>query len=247
VTPLRVALGWAALVASTVLTGVAILLVWPFSPRGKAAFRIAAVWGRVAMRAAGVRVGIEGVERATGGPFVIVANHGSMLDIPILFASLPIQFRFVSRPFFFRIPFLGWGMTAGGHVSLDPRRPRQATRALAGLRRRFGHGISVLLFPEGTRSRDGAIARYKRGPFLTAIRNGVPLLPVALRGAHDALPPGRFVARPGPVTIVVGDPVPTEGRPEEDAEELARSVEAWARATVESPPRADRGAGKSAG
>jgi 1-acyl-sn-glycerol-3-phosphate acyltransferase len=190
-------------------------------------------WARQALGAARVRIRSEGLEHVRDAPFLVVANHGSMLDIPALFAALPLQFRFVSRPFFFHVPVMGWGMRAAGQISLDPKRPREAAEALRALRSRFDRKISVLLFPEGTRTRDGALQRYKRGPFLTAIRNGVPILPVAMRGLHEALPPGRFVAKPGEARLVVGAPIPTAGLPEGEAEKLARSVEAWTRETLE--------------
>jgi len=181
------------------------------------------------MAASGARVTLTLPERLPEGPCILVPNHASMLDICTIAAQVPVNLRFVSRPFFFKVPVVGWGMLVGGHVALDPKKPRDAARTLATLARVFSRGISLVLFPEGTRSAGGRVGHYKRGPFLTAIRNGVPVVPVYLGGLHAVLPRGRLLPRAGPVRVVVGAPIPTAGRDEREATELARRVEAWAR------------------
>ena len=222
---------WVFWLVWTALSWALIVLTWPFAPHGDNACLFARLWARGVLLASGIRVNVEGREHLRGGPFVVLANHSSMLDIPAGYAALPIQLRFVSRPFFFKVPFMGWSMSMARHVSMDPKRPREAAEVLRSLDSRFRRGASIMMFPEGTRSLDGQVQRYKRGPILLAIRSGVALLPVCIDGAFEALPKGRFLPKPGRVRGVIGEPVPTEGVAERDARRLASEIEAWTRST----------------
>jgi 1-acyl-sn-glycerol-3-phosphate acyltransferase len=209
------------------------LLAWPLSPSGRLQNAVVRLWAKGLLALAGLRIDVTGREHLRGGPFVVVANHASALDIPALAALLPFQFRFVSRPLFFKIPFLGWGMLAAGQIALDPRRPRNAAKALPKIGARLRRGASVILFPEGTRTRDGRLQRYRRGPFLVAIENAVPVLPVCLDGLFEAMEKGSLRVRPGRIAVEIGAPVPTAGMSREQARALAERVEAWTRAAKE--------------
>ncbi len=216
-------------IVTTTIATIFCLLVLPFFPGGRGGAYVCRHWSRLLLRGSGIRVELT-VDPAVGkGPYMIVANHCSMLDINLCAATVPAVFHFVSRPFFFKIPILGWGMFFGRHVSLDPKKPRKAARVLKGLHKRFDRGLSVLLFPEGTRSPDGTVRNYKRGPFMTAIQNGVPLLPVHHQGTHQLLPKGSVVPRSGILRVHVGAPISTEGMSPPDARALAERVETWTR------------------
>jgi 1-acyl-sn-glycerol-3-phosphate acyltransferase len=226
----RLFIGWIFFVFSTIVFTLPGLVSWFFSRSGRWGAWSTRQWSRSILWAAGIRWSLAGKEHVRKGEaYVIVANHASMLDIAVCSAGLPVLFHFVSRPFFFKIPLMGWGMFFTRQIPIDRDNPRKAARALRDLDRRFRNGTSVLLFPEGTRSPDGSIARYKRGPFLTTIRGGVPVLPVRLRGVHELLPKGNFSPRPGKVTMTIGEPFPTTGMADRDARGLAERVEAWTR------------------
>lgn len=227
VVALPLALLWTALLSFPALAA------WPLTPSGRLQNGIVRLWAKGLLALAGLRLAVTGREHLRGGPYVVVANHASALDIPVLAALLPIQFRFVSRPLFFKIPFLGWGMLTAGHISLDPRRPRDAAEALPRIGKRLRRGFSVILFPEGTRTPDGRLQRYRRGPFLVAIENGVPVLPVCLHGLFETMEKGSLRARPGTISAEVGAPILTAGMAREDARALAERVEAWTRAAKE--------------
>jgi 1-acyl-sn-glycerol-3-phosphate acyltransferase len=226
---MRAFLAGIVVVVMTVIIGTSCILVWPISPRGWLQQKLMWVWARTILAVSGVRLDIIGRERIGAGPYVIVCNHSSMLDICLCAAVVPIPFRFVSRPFFFKIPFLGWGMYCADHISIDPKNPREAKSKLPELGKRLQRGVSVLLFPEGTRSVDGNLAKYRRGPFLTAIEEGAAVLPMHLSNAHLLLPKGTFSIQPGRVRVTFGDPVSVQGKSKGDARQMAADVEAWTR------------------
>ncbi|MHC4956896.1 MAG: lysophospholipid acyltransferase family protein [Planctomycetota bacterium] len=213
----------------TIFCGIASTLVWPFSPSGRASGAVVRFWSRAMLWGMGVKLDVDDRHGDADGASIVVPNHSSLLDIPALSAGMPIPVLFVSRPFFFKIPFMGWGMYAAGHVSLDPKRPRQAARVLDGLKPRFDRGQSLVLFAEGTRSPDGRLQEYKRGPMQTAIKNSVPVIPVYVRGSADLLPKKSLWPRPGRIALTVGEPIPTDGLSLPDSKSLCRQVEAWAR------------------
>ena len=188
------------------------------------------VWGCVVMWGYGIKAEISGREHVGKGPYVIVANHTSLLDIATMAAYVPLRFHFVSRPFFFKIPFMGWGMRAAGHISIERGKARQAAQTLHVITERLQSGISVCLFPEGTRSPDGTVQRYKRGPFMTAVDSGLPVLPVALRGVAARLPKKKLIATPGPIGVTFGAPIDVGGMNQRDTKALARRIEEWTRA-----------------
>ena len=216
-------------IVTTTMATIGCLLVWPFSPGGRVGAYVTRYWSRMLLWASGVRVELMVDPAVAKGPFMVVANHCSMLDINACAATVPVPFHFASRPFFFKIPILGWGMFLARHITLDPKKPRKAARVLKGLRRRFDRGLSVLLFPEGTRSPDGSVRRFKRGPFMTAIQNGVPVLPVRHQGTHELLPKRSLVLKPGRLRVRIGAPISTEGMSPKDAHALAERVEIWVR------------------
>lgn len=201
---------------------------------GDSTHRIVAAWARLCLRSVGVRVEREGVEHLPPGPVVLAANHASGVDIPILYASLPASFRFVHKRSLFLLPIVGQILLFGGHIGIDRSRAFRARRSLERAARRVRGGTSVLVFPEGTRSRDGSVGAFKRGSFKLAIEAGVPVVPVSLSGVRRIIPAGALSLRPGCVRVVVHAPVRTEGRSPAEAEALAAQVESRVRAGCES-------------
>ena len=225
---MRSAFGTVLAVLGTILMGTVALFSLLFGKRYGAA--VTHYWGALVVWSYGIRADVRGREHVGKGPYVIVGNHSSLLDIPSAAGFVPIPFHFVSRPFFFKVPFLGWGMRAAGHISIERGKAREAAQTLENLEERLQSGSSVFLFPEGTRSPDGTVQKYKRGPFMTAVLTGTPILPVSLGGVAARLPKGKLVATPGPIRVTFGEPIPTEGLNQRDTKELARRIEEWTRA-----------------
>jgi 1-acyl-sn-glycerol-3-phosphate acyltransferase len=207
---------------------------------GTATRRIGGSWSRLLLRLLGVGVDVDGLEHEPAGPAVYAANHGSVLDILVLFGHLPADFRIVYKRSISFIPLVGWAIRLGGHVPIDRGRAFRAQRSLEAAARRIAGGTSVVVFPEGTRSSDGTVRRFKRGSFALAIAAGVPVVPVALAGVKDVVPRGLSTLRPGRrIRVRILPPVPSGGfRPggaEAFAEDVRRRVAAACAAAGAAP------------
>jgi 1-acyl-sn-glycerol-3-phosphate acyltransferase len=193
---------------------------------GRATREIGGAWSRLLLRLLRVEVVTEGLEHAPPGPAVYAANHASVIDILIVFGHLPVDFRIIYKKSLSLVPLVGWAIRLGGHLPIDRSHPFRARRSLDAAARRIRGGTSVVVFPEGTRSPDGSVGRFKRGSFGLAIAAGVPVVPVSLVGVKGVVPRGLTSVRPGAVRAALHPPVPVAGRRPEDAEALAEDVRA---------------------
>ena len=170
-------------------------------------------WMVLFLKLAGVRITVTGKEKLDKNEcYVLFANHSSLLDIPVLFASVNNPLAFIAKKELFWIPVFGWGMKGMGHVSIDRASARKALgsfkKAATRLKR---ERLSLVLFPEGTRSVDGRLGEFKQGSFTIALDAGVRVLPVAISGTRLCLPKKKLLVRPGEVTIEIGDPFSADG------------------------------------
>lgn len=174
---------------------------------------------------------VSGLDRVDfSRPHVFVANHQSMLDVPVLIRALPVPLLFVVKEELLKVPLLGAYLRALGMIFIPRQARRKSLDELSQSARRLAEGKSILIFPEGTRSTDGRIGAFKPGAFLPIIDAGAPVVPVALDGPGRILPRGGFRVRPGKIRVAVGEPVPTDGLGGEDRKALAREIR---RRTVE--------------
>jgi len=196
----------------TFFLGVPLRLFTPRSGRGPHV--IARLWGKAMLLQFGSGVKREGPGRFAGGQArMIVANHASYLDVCVLFGWFPGQGRFVLKQELMRLPFIGWFAKLTGHFLLDRSDPREGKRVLdRAARRATRYGLSPIVFPEGTRTRDGRLAELKAGVFQLAISAGIPIQPVALFGTYERMPRGASYPRyGGEIVMRVGEVIPTEG------------------------------------
>ena len=141
----------------------------------------------------------SGMDRLEPGrTYVFVANHQSIFDIPILFWSLPYQLRIIAKESLGNIPFMGWHLRRTGHMLVDRKRP-EPTRIIGWASRLTSNGLSLIVFPEGTRSRDGRVARFKGGSFYVALEAGLPVVPLSVVGSRHVMLKGRLTTYPGEV------------------------------------------------
>ena len=209
--------------AYTIVLGTVSLLSTLFDRRGNVAHGCARAWARLILKTTGVRVHVSGLQHLQPGrSYVFAANHQSIYDIPILFSSIPAQLRIVAKQSLGRIPFMGWHLHRAGHLLVDRRRP--GPDIVQKMRRLAGESSSLIVFPEGTRSADGAVGRFKKGPFLVAIDAGLPVVPVSLAGSRHVMKKGRLMVCPGQVELTVHEPIPTAGVSRESVREFAGRV-----------------------
>src|SRR5687767_4949766 len=199
----------------TIVLGTISLLSTLVDRRGNFAHRCARAWARLILGTTGVRVRIVGLERLEPNrSYVFAANHQSIYDIPIVFASVPYQLRIVAKASLGRIPFMGWHLHRAGHLLVDRRNP--GPDIVQKMARLVGESSSLIVFPEGTRSVDGTVARFKKGPFVVAIDAQLPVVPVSLAGTRHVMKKGQLMVRPADVELTIHAPIPTAGVPRTD-------------------------------
>jgi len=193
---------------------------------GKSGHGVGRVFSGWLLKANGIRAEVEGADRLRGqGACVLVSNHLSLADTPLLYAYLPLEFRFIAKASLFRAPIVGAHLSRSGHISVMREDPRSAVKSLAQAAEVLARGVSVLLFAEGSRS-DGLLQSFKGGAAHLAIKSGVPVVPIAVEGTAEVLPKGSFLMRPGLVRLRVGKPLPTEGLGPKDRDQFTRNLQA---------------------
>jgi len=205
---LRGILAVATFILSTTILGLIAIVAGLLTGQREIVFRLGRVWSRIQLKVMGVTPVYSGLEHAAGtAPRIFLANHLSTLDIWVLAPALPDTTRFVSKRSVFWIPVLGQAMAVAGFIAIDRGDRTRAIRSLGRATQRIRAGESVIMFPEGTRSRDGKLARFKRGSFHLAIDAGVPIVPVAISGTGRVVKPRSIVVKPGPIHVTFLAPI----------------------------------------
>jgi 1-acyl-sn-glycerol-3-phosphate acyltransferase len=180
--------------------------------RGRIQHGCARTWSRMILWTSRVRLRVAGAENVQPGvPYVLCVNHQSHMDIPIILAALPFQFRFAAKKQLFRYPFLGWHLRRSGHVPIDRENPHAAVKSLREAAEGIKQGTPVVIFPEGGTSQDGAIKPFKGGGFMLATRSDADAIPITIRGSREVLMPKTYYVRGGSVDVVVGRPISSAG------------------------------------
>jgi 1-acyl-sn-glycerol-3-phosphate acyltransferase len=220
----------------TVLLGLASITSSFFDRRGHFAHGCARLWSWLILATTGVEVTVEGLERVVPGKtYVFVANHQSIYDIPCLFWSIPFQLRIIAKESLGSFPMLGPHLKRTGHMLVDRSKPDRsgifgwATRLTA-------NGLSLIVFPEGTRSRTGMMAKFKGGSIMLAMQAGLPIVPISVIGSRHVMKKGELTTRPGYVRLIVHAPIETAASAEpsvQQVRELADRVREVIRPAVE--------------
>ena len=220
----------------TIVLGTISILSSSVDASGDFGHRCARAWAWLVLKTTGVHVEARGVEKLDPArSYVFASNHQSIYDIPIVFTALPLQLRIIAKASLGRFPFLGWHLQRTGHLLVDRRNPgagivKKMAKLVRGAR-------SLIVFPEGTRSVDGTVARFKAGMFFVAVDAGLPIVPVSIAGSRHVMLKGRLMTCPGRVTITIHDPIATAGLSRDAVRELAERVRGVVRAAVDEPEK----------
>jgi 1-acyl-sn-glycerol-3-phosphate acyltransferase len=224
-------------IAATILGSVGALLAGSIDKTGDLVFVLARLWSRVLLGVPGVRV--ETTVHAPldpKRPYVFMANHASMVDIWAMLVALPVSFRFIAKKQLGAIPLFGWAMRAGRFIFIDRQNAVSARRSIQEAAGRIRAGQSVVIFPEGTRTRDGRFGAFKKGGFHLAMDSGVEIVPIAIRGTREVMPRGSALIRSGTVTVEIGEPIATAGLRTSDREALIARVHGRVAEMLGEPP-----------
>jgi 1-acyl-sn-glycerol-3-phosphate acyltransferase len=213
-------------ILSTLLCGLVSIPLALLDTSGNAAMRVARLWARSLLMAASVRVKVTGLDQIHArGSYVFSSNHLSYMDTPVVLCNIPAQFRFLAKAGLFQIPFLGTHLKQAGHVPVPRGDPRGAIKTMTAAAEMIQQRkLSVLIFPEGGRSEDGALQPFKDGAAYIAIKAQVPLVPLALIGTREVLAMHSAVFRGGTVTLRIGTPIPTAGLTMRDRQTLTEAA-----------------------
>jgi 1-acyl-sn-glycerol-3-phosphate acyltransferase len=206
----------------TIILGTLSLLSSLFDSSGAVQHGFARLWARMILSTIGTRISIEGLEKIdTRRAHVYVVNHTSAIDIPVLYVSLPFQFRILAKRELFRYPFMGWHLKRSGQIPVVLDNPKASIRSLQLAVTAVKNNMSLVVFPEGGRSEDGQLQAFMGGAFFAAIRAHSDVIPMALVGTYETLKMNSFHIKPRPVRLLVGAPISTAGLSTRDTEKVA--------------------------
>lgn len=216
---------FAALVVLTLFWGIAAISCAFVRPRGQGFIRCGRHWARGLLRAAGVEVRVDGLDRlAPGRSYVFMSNHQSHFDVLALLHALPFDLRAVAKRELARVPLFGWALASAGFIFIDRSDRERAIASLGRAQDILRQGRSILVFAEGTRSPDSRLLPFKKGGFMMALQTGAPVVPVAVSGSREVLPKHSFRVRPGVIRVRVQPPIETAGRGPQARDDLMAEV-----------------------
>jgi len=214
-----------AVILLTAFMGMISLICSLWDRNGRTQHRLAQQWSRMLLAVSFVTCEVEGAEKLDpGASYVVVANHSSYMDIPVLYAAVDLQIRFFAKKGLFSIPLLGWHLARAGHLPVIRGDARASLKSMSdGAKWIRDRKISVLLFPEGGRAETG-IRPFKEGAAYIAIKAGVPVVPVGLINMRAVLPMHSLLLRPAHVKVNIGNPIDTANMTPKDRAQLNETL-----------------------
>jgi len=235
----------ALIVLGSILQSIPIIALGLVDPDGKRVYPMFRFWSWCVLKTGGVGLKVRQAGRLDPDrAYIFMANHQSNIDIPVLVRALgPFQLRWMAKRELLRIPFFGWALWASKHIVVKRTRSKDVAVAMASACEKLGQGLSVVVFPEGTRSVDGQLLPFKRGGFRLAEKAGVAVVPVTINGSGLLMKRGDWHLKSGEVEIVIGEPIPSD-----DSDDRSRRQMQRVRDAIDSHlARADRPSGETGG
>ena len=198
---------WPIMVVLTLFTAVFTMIFVPFR-NAEFVHRVQQFWSRSFYRLMFLPVTVEGLEHIQPGQsYVFVSNHQSMFDVWLIYGWLPVIFKWLMKAELRKVPFVGIACKAAGHIFVDRKNPKAAMESMENIKKQLKDGVCTVIFPEGTRTKDGQVGRFKRGAFQIALDLKLPIIPISLSGCYDVLPKGKPFVYRRPVRMYVGKPI----------------------------------------
>ncbi len=222
----RTVLTWIVGVLATIVGAIVVIVLVMVDRTSPSIEKVIHAWSRAWLWASGTRLTIQGQENIDPErSYVVVANHLSTLDIMVCFLAVPLPVRYLAKKELFRIPLLAQAMRAVGIIEVD-RTARTAIHTSVNRQARdlIQHKRSLIIYPEGTRSRSGVMKPFKKGAFTMATASQLPVLPLSIHGTYEASAPGKPWFHGGEVTAVIDPAIETEGMTHADVEGLRDRV-----------------------
>ena len=215
------------------------LLVSLWDRTGRTQHRIAQSWARACLFASNAHLRIHGAENLRKHPVAVyVANHTSYMDTPVVFSSLPFQFRILAKKELWSMPFIGWYLNRSGQIPIDTDNPRATLSSLSVGVKALRDGMPLFVFPEGSRTPDGELKAFMAGAAYLAIRAQVPIVPIALSGVYDLLPIHTSHFYACSISLIAGEPIETTGLTPRHTDELNQRLRASIEQMLQAAPDA---------
>jgi 1-acyl-sn-glycerol-3-phosphate acyltransferase len=192
--------------------------------RDKLTAQIAQNWARSLIRFAGVKVTITGEEKIPSGPVLFVSNHQGNFDIPLLLGYIEKPKAFIAKIELLKLPLIRTWMNHMQCVFMDRSDIRQSLKVINQAASHLRDGYSMVIFPEGTRSKGNELGEFKPGSLKLGLKAGVPIVPITIRGSYKIMEQNGFIIKPAHVEIMISDPIPTTGLTKDQAAELPEQV-----------------------
>lgn len=206
---LRALFAWTVMVLAHISYFVfASIAMWFYPNPRSAHFTLSKPFVRVIVWSCGVKVAVLGMDNVTGeGPYIFMSNHVSMLDIGMMVLAVPVPFRFISKKELGYVPVLGWAMILQGQYLINRKNAKKAYALIEKIKTDVAEGQSLVIFPEGTRSKDGHLKKFKKGSFKLAVESGATIIPCYIHNVHQLLPKNALIPTPGTMTVSMGKPL----------------------------------------
>jgi 1-acyl-sn-glycerol-3-phosphate acyltransferase len=210
---------------ATAVLGIIGIIVSFFTRSGNPVHIIARIWAKSILFVSRIDVSVEGLSNIDSSQsYIYMSNHRSNFDIPVLLGCLPVQFRWLAKAELFKIPIFGRAMAGAGYVKIDRYNRESAFKSIDQVAAKMKGGVSVMIFPEGTRSEDGKVKPFKKGGFVMAVDSGVPIVPVVIRGTRSIMAKGSWRIYPGSVRLFIEKPIVTTGYTRDTKDDLIKYV-----------------------
>ncbi len=209
----------------TAFMAVMTILVSFVAAGGDSAHKVGRIWAKCILALSNIRVIVKGLSNLKPGrSYIYMANHMSNFDIPVLQAYLPVQFSWLAKAELYKIPIFGYAMKRAGYISLDRSDRKSAIESLNKATKIIRDGVSVIIFPEGTRSRTNNVQPFKKGGFFLAVDSGVPIIPIIIHGTGRIMPKKKMLIKPGNVTLEITKPINSSDYTRKTKNDLIKKV-----------------------